>query len=507
MAKQWNPDPRTDQHTPSEALVRMGMMVLHSIHAVWRVLWFLLYGILRMLWYMLRQAGRFFGFLWQNVRHAFKEHNRPAQEMLRDVKRARKAGTGQFLWQAAKFAGSYIFGEHGIVRTGFNYVLPVVSILFLIGIVNYGSSLDYALSVSVNGEEIGIIASEQDFEDARDEVRQRIEMAGEEMDSSFTPLYNLRIVSEDDKYISAHAIADKLLAGSHVDLEDAYGVYVDGEFIGAVRDKDKVSSRMAEELAKYAGNLGNMVNEVYYGKEVTYQEGVYLAATLSEPTEIIRTLTAETQQESAYTVREGDSPQLIAAMFDMTDAALLRLNPDMEDEFETGMTLRVTTTSRYIPIVYTKNMTVTSYIDYGSVRVETAALNLGEEEVISRGVIGERTSDVCVTYIDGVENSRQVLNTVVTKEPIPEQIGVGTYSPAPASTTTVLSGTGKYGWPVNGGYISDPFGSDRNHKGLDIAASMGTEIYAAEGGTVYRAGWNSGGYGNYVIIDHPDGYR
>ena len=34
---------------------------------------------------------------------------------------------------------------------------------------------------------------------------------------------------------------------------------------------------------------------------------------------------------------------------------------------------------------------------------------------------------------------------------------------------------------------------------------MGTSIFAAAGGTVIVSGWNSGGYGNYVVIDHGGG--
>lgn len=55
--------------------------------------------------------------------------------------------------------------------------------------------------------------------------------------------------------------------------------------------------------------------------------------------------------------------------------------------------------------------------------------------------------------------------------------------------------------------ISSRFGyrSRDNHKGLDIAAASGTPIYAAAGGTVVFSGWNSGGYGNMVLINHGNG--
>ena len=48
----------------------------------------------------------------------------------------------------------------------------------------------------------------------------------------------------------------------------------------------------------------------------------------------------------------------------------------------------------------------------------------------------------------------------------------------------------------------------RTHNGLDIAGSniYGQPIVAARAGTVIDAGWNSGGYGNYVMINHGDGF-
>ena len=42
------------------------------------------------------------------------------------------------------------------------------------------------------------------------------------------------------------------------------------------------------------------------------------------------------------------------------------------------------------------------------------------------------------------------------------------------------------------------------HKGIDIAAPRGTPINAAAEGKVIFAGWNKG-YGNTVVIEHPDG--
>jgi murein DD-endopeptidase MepM/ murein hydrolase activator NlpD len=56
------------------------------------------------------------------------------------------------------------------------------------------------------------------------------------------------------------------------------------------------------------------------------------------------------------------------------------------------------------------------------------------------------------------------------------------------------------------GYRSDPFNHRAAmHPGIDLSGAYGTPIYATADGTVLRAGWNSGGYGNLVEIDHGRG--
>src|SRR5690606_4875621 len=70
-------------------------------------------------------------------------------------------------------------------------------------------------------------------------------------------------------------------------------------------------------------------------------------------------------------------------------------------------------------------------------------------------------------------------------------------------------GTGKLAWPTNGGYISSKMGQrwGRLHKGIDIARPSNHTIKAADHGVVVSAGWDSGGYGNKIIIDHQNGTR
>lgn len=56
------------------------------------------------------------------------------------------------------------------------------------------------------------------------------------------------------------------------------------------------------------------------------------------------------------------------------------------------------------------------------------------------------------------------------------------------------------------GTRTDPFkGRRAMHGGIDLAGPVGTPIYATADGVVLRSGWNSGGYGNMVEIDHGNG--
>ena len=56
------------------------------------------------------------------------------------------------------------------------------------------------------------------------------------------------------------------------------------------------------------------------------------------------------------------------------------------------------------------------------------------------------------------------------------------------------------------GVRSDPFrGSAAMHAGIDLSGPTGTPIYATADGVVTSSGWNSGGYGNLIKIDHGRG--
>jgi murein DD-endopeptidase MepM/ murein hydrolase activator NlpD/predicted small secreted protein len=68
----------------------------------------------------------------------------------------------------------------------------------------------------------------------------------------------------------------------------------------------------------------------------------------------------------------------------------------------------------------------------------------------------------------------------------------------------VLSGAEKFRWPVSGRVITD-FANSKG-TGINIEAPEGTAVRAAENGQVIYAGSGVEGYGNLILIRHPNGY-
>lgn len=83
--------------------------------------------------------------------------------------------------------------------------------------------------------------------------------------------------------------------------------------------------------------------------------------------------------------------------------------------------------------------------------------------------------------------------------------------PAPEPVTTASlpkqeeAASADFRWPARGRVIAGYSGKGAN-EGINIAVPEGTPVKAAEGGVVAYAGSELKGYGNLVLIRHPNGY-
>ncbi|MEB3358175.1 MAG: peptidoglycan DD-metalloendopeptidase family protein [Synechococcales bacterium] len=102
-------------------------------------------------------------------------------------------------------------------------------------------------------------------------------------------------------------------------------------------------------------------------------------------------------------------------------------------------------------------------------------------------------------------------NYVPLGQPVTGRMVSPELPPLPGPDHYLPNGSGRFNgylWPARG-VLTSGYGWrwGRMHQGIDIAAPVGTPIYAAAPGVIEFSGWNSGGYGNMVDIRHPDGSK
>ena len=462
-------------------------------------------GILRLIRCLIHSCGkalhRFRSLLFQPIRLRSEVAKTARRQWLNGRGKPLSGRIAAFL----QSVGTVLFHDHGIAVSVFRIAVPLFCCGFLFSVVSYGMRMDYGIAVTFNGAEIGVISDEEDYEQAEQIVRRRLSYTDNRPDFSFAREFRVTTDSDAVRLLPAE-LADRMLRSAAVELIEGWGVYRGKMFLGAVSDKQPLEDALMQQLSDYQASLKEDVDEVFYPEELTYEKGVYLRENLTAPDELIRTLTAVRETTRTFTAGSDDSVYSVALRFSTTPERIRALNPQLTDLVPPSGRVTVPVLQRDYPISYRRTVSLLSFVDFDTRRIETNRLSAGKEKVFQHGVKGERRNTVQITFTDGEESGRELLGTEILSLPVDEEIGVGTYTPEPFSKETKLYGTGQFAWPVNGGYISDVFISNRNHRGLDIAAPGGTEIYAAEDGVV-TAATMSGSYGNYVKIDHRTGYE
>ncbi len=141
-------------------------------------------------------------------------------------------------------------------------------------------------------------------------------------------------------------------------------------------------------------------------------------------------------------------------------------------------------------------------VEFKTVYQNSSAHYEGTSVVKNEGKNGERTLVYDVVYVDGAEATRTLVSDTEIRAAQNKVILVGTKK----STAS----TGKYAWPLKSVYITSDYGGRTLsgkydfHLGVDLRASSGTYVYAADGGKVIFAGYN-GSYGYLIKIEHDNG--
>lgn len=191
---------------------------------------------------------------------------------------------------------------------------------------------------------------------------------------------------------------------------------------------------------------------------------------------------------SIYEVRTGDTLSQISEMFGVS-ANTIRWANNLEGSISPGQTLVILPISGVKHIVKSGGTVADIAKIYNGDAREIALFNgisidtklkAGDEIVVPNGEI--------------IEEAPKKVKATSSKSNVTVRSTVGggpTYS-------------GYFMRPISGGYRSQGI---HGYNGVDLAAPVGTPIYAAAGGIVIiskSGAWN-GGYGNYVVVKHENG--
>lgn len=408
--------------------------------------------------------------------------------------------------------------KHVFVYAG-NIALPVISFIIMLNVIFAWSGTTFALELTYNGKIIGYVKSEAVYKDARKQAVNRLQIStaasseDENQELIGNAEYNLKAVNLS-QISDASAICDSLIANSNCKITNACGVYIDNNFLCAVKNETDALALFDNILSEYEAEDDAVVSFV---EDINYVQGLYPdnEDTVWDAQKLSDKLSDKKSEARYYTVKAGDSVSQIASDCGISTSKIFALNPELREDIYVGQKILLENDVNFVQVQITKTETHTETIKYSTVKVNTDSLYVGDSKTVVKGQNGEQTVTELVTYIDGVRVSSKEVSRVTTKEAVDEKIQVGTkrnnyYGSGGGNYNFSYSGA-KFCWPgVGATIISSRYGKrslNGWHNGIDLCrpgGSKGAPVVAAESGKVIYVGYQSMG-GNVIMIDHGNG--
>ncbi len=260
------------------------------------------------------------------------------------------------------------------------------------------------------------------------------------------------------------------------DYTDACGVFVSGQFTGALSDEEKARNAVLD--FEKAVQEQHPAESTVRLQNVCYKTLPVLKDNVLTPAEFEAILALCCEEELIVTNVDYEK---------IKNYVSERCLPKGEIVEYTSAKISVRET---LPFLTEISYNPTRYAD--------------EVLVLSEGSVGTLESTYEVFYENGIEVRKELTSQSILYDPVNRKEEHGTLPDGAA--------TGIFAWTTSEGYISSSFDyrylfdEYRFHGGIDIAVPVGTPLYAGDGGTVIISGDLGNGYGTYVAIDHGNGF-
>ena len=266
---------------------------------------------------------------------------------------------------------------------------------------------------------------------------------------------------------------------------------------------------------KQIDSTGKIIEEVYVKNNITVKETTVPVDEIiyTTPEDLAKFfLFGKEEQKTNYTVLDGDTIETVSFNNKISTQEFLLSNPTFtstKNLLFPGQVVTISQTNPQIQIVVKQYVVEDVESAFQTEITYDASRLRGDNAVIREGENGLNRISKELEITNGIITNTTTKNIEELKPAISKQMVYG-------DKEVPNVGTGNWAWPTNQGYtISSPYGwrvdpidgSRSLHTGVDISGTgYGSPIYAADNGVVIKSEYNGAGYGNYVVIDHNNGY-
>ena len=376
----------------------------------------------------------------------------------------------------------------------------LTAVVITAGVFNYYTAYEY----SYNGRDLGYVKNKEDVLQITDMVQQALTQ-----DKDMTVVISARndidfkrvlTFNKDITLDNTDTVLQRLTYMGDINVK-AYGIYVDGERVGAVESKQVAADALQDIKDKYKSKKkGSKIEEAVIVEHVEVKRSNTPLRELQSERQLVETLCTSGHKETLHTVVPGETLADLAKTYNTTEETLFEDNPGVNPEKLTvGGTIVVKQHAPVMTVRITEVRTYDKTIAYKTKKEKSDEMYEDDEEIKQEGEDGVTEITDRTVSVNGEVVETKNLKSEIKKKPVTKIVVVGTKERPP----TV--GDGNLQWPTHG-TVTSGFGGrwGRMHEGIDIGVPTGTPVYAADGGTVTCASY-SGAYGNLVIIDHQNG--
>ena len=314
-----------------------------------------------------------------------------------------------------------------------NYAAPVLGAAVLAFTIFAWSHYTFALSVSYNGRPLGLIVNEQEFREAVYQVETNVSNAsGHNFTMTKAPEFQMVIARKSDM-TEENDLYNNIISASSSRVFKGYGLYVDKRLIGASADGAAVQSMLTAMLSPYENDPQAV--KVDFAQDVQVRKGVFPTSILKSVGSMQSVLNADVEGRQSYTAQKGDSPLKVASMYHLSLDQLYAMNPALAgDQMVQGQTVLVKNARQYLTVKVIKNEIYNQDVPYGVENTPSDQLYQGESKVQVAGLNGVQQVVASVSYVNGAEVGRNILSSSVVREPVTQQVLVGTKAkPSPSA--------------------------------------------------------------------------